>query len=38
MGKRICERPFELERLLALTIGFTGTIALIGHIFARSGV
>jgi low temperature requirement protein LtrA len=28
MGAAFTEQPFELERLLALTAGFTGTVAL----------
>ncbi len=36
MGTAFTEEPFELERLLALAIGFTGTVALWWCYFQRS--
>ena len=36
MGTAFTGEPFELERLLALAIGFTGTVALWWCYFQRS--
>ena len=36
MGTAFTEEPFELERLLALAIGFTGTVALWWCYFQRA--
>jgi low temperature requirement protein LtrA len=38
MGNAFASEPFELERLLALTIGFTGTVALWWCYFQRAEV
>jgi low temperature requirement protein LtrA len=38
MGNAFTDEPFELERLLALAIGFTGTVALWWCYFQREEV